>query len=93
MRTIGKEQPVPEYPCPCCGNRDVRRSHLRHLYEISVLPLVFLRPYRCPRCFRRFYRFSLSFNALRRALISLAIWIAIGGICVACWKAIPYFRR
>ncbi len=22
-----------------------------------------------------------------------AIWIAIGGICVACWKAIPYFSR
>ncbi len=88
-----KQEPVPGYPCPCCGNRENDRSHLRHVHEIAVLPLLFLRPYRCPRCLRRFYQFSFSRNAVHRALGSLAIWLVAGGLCFACLKLLAHFRR
>jgi transposase-like protein len=43
--------------CPHCNSRYVHRSRLR-VYDL-VLLLLFLRPYRCEDCDRRFYGFIM----------------------------------
>jgi hypothetical protein len=41
--------------CPSCKSLDVRRSHRRGLLETMILPLLFLRPFRCEDCRKRHY--------------------------------------
>ena len=41
--------------CPHCRSFDVRRSHRRGLFEVFVLPLSMMRPFRCEDCGKRHY--------------------------------------
>ena len=41
--------------CPACNSLDVRRSHRRGLFEILILPIFLLRPFRCEDCTKRHY--------------------------------------
>ena len=41
--------------CPSCNSFDVRRSHRRGLFELVILPLFLLRPFRCEDCTKRHY--------------------------------------
>lgn len=44
--------------CPLCRTPTTHRSRPR-LYDLPLL-LVFIRPYRCMLCYRRFYKFAGS---------------------------------
>ena len=46
--------------CPHCGSLAVRRSARKDLFEVLVLPLLLLRPFRCEDCDRRHYGFVFS---------------------------------
>jgi DNA-directed RNA polymerase subunit RPC12/RpoP len=41
--------------CPQCASQDTRRSERRGPFERVVLPLLYMRPYRCMDCDARFY--------------------------------------
>ncbi len=41
--------------CPYCSSVEVRRSGRRGLYERLILRMLFLCPYRCEKCGRRYY--------------------------------------
>jgi hypothetical protein len=41
--------------CPHCKGHDIHRSRRRGLFERFLLPLFFVRPYRCYSCLQRFY--------------------------------------
>ncbi|MGH9863523.1 MAG: hypothetical protein ACRD35_08880 [Candidatus Acidiferrales bacterium] len=41
--------------CPKCFSLDVHRSRAKSFLEMFVLPVVFLRPYRCGQCEHRYY--------------------------------------
>lgn len=41
--------------CPACGGHAVRRSRRNGLVERVLLRVVFIRPYRCVTCDKRFY--------------------------------------
>ena len=43
--------------CPHCQSKTVRRSMRRGAFELSVLSLIPMRPFRCEDCDRRFYAF------------------------------------
>jgi len=43
--------------CPHCQSTSVRRSKRRGAFELSVLSLIPMRPFRCEDCDRRFYAF------------------------------------
>jgi hypothetical protein len=45
--------------CPMCRSRLIRRSKRRGLVEGAILPMVFVRPYRCRECGWRFFRCSI----------------------------------
>lgn len=44
-----------EFHCRGCGGHDAYRSRPRGFFERYLLPLVFLRPVRCDRCYLRSY--------------------------------------
>jgi DNA-directed RNA polymerase subunit RPC12/RpoP len=44
--------------CPDCHSRAIHRSKRRGMFELSLLGLVPMRPYRCEECDRRFYAFA-----------------------------------
>ena len=46
--------------CPFCRSFDVRRSHRKGLFEVLILPVVLLRPFRCEDCGRRHYNLYFS---------------------------------
>jgi len=46
--------------CPACGGHHVRRSRRNGLVERVLLRVVFIRPYRCLLCDKRFYN-TLAF--------------------------------
>jgi hypothetical protein len=46
--------------CPSCKSFDVRRSHRRGWFEILVLPLILLRPFRCEDCTKRHYNLMFT---------------------------------
>ena len=48
--------------CPRCKGGGIRRSKRRGSFERGPLTLVFLRPFRCKHCERRFFRWPFSFN-------------------------------
>lgn len=45
--------------CPLCGSQVVLRSRRRGLIEVLILPLFFIRPYRCRQCRARHLGFIL----------------------------------
>ena len=49
--------------CPRCGGSEVFYSRHRSFSEKYLLPVAFLRPYRCADCFERYYR--SAFNQAR----------------------------
>lgn len=48
--------------CPRCRGAGIRRSKRRGFVERGPLTLVFLRPFRCKHCERRFFRWPINFN-------------------------------
>ena len=46
--------------CPRCRSQQVYRSKRRGTFERRVLPLAFLRPFRCEGCGQRFLRSLLT---------------------------------
>ena len=44
-----------EFNCRGCGGHDAYRSRPRNLFERYLLPVFFLRPVRCDRCYLRSY--------------------------------------
>jgi hypothetical protein len=48
--------------CPRCRGAGIRRSKRRGFVERGPLTLVFLRPFRCKHCERRFFRWPVNFN-------------------------------
>ena len=67
--------------CQYCGSYQVARSQRRGLFETLVLPLLLMRPFRCLRCCRRYYGFTLRrtilVNADRAAPVFVsALWMA-----------------
>ena len=44
--------------CPQCNSKYIHRSKSRGIFELSVLTLVPIRPFRCEDCDRRFYWFA-----------------------------------
>jgi len=49
--------------CPRCQSEGIRRSKRRGFVERGPLTLVFLRPFRCKHCERRFFRWPINLNA------------------------------
>jgi ribosomal protein L37AE/L43A len=43
------------HKCPVCGSPEVRRATRKTVFEVYILPLVKLHPYRCSECDKRFY--------------------------------------
>lgn len=41
--------------CPHCNSKYIHRSKRRGIFELSVLALVPIKPFRCEECDRRFY--------------------------------------
>jgi len=41
--------------CPRCFSLRIRRAQPQSPFEVFLLPLVLLRPYRCEKCKRRYY--------------------------------------
>jgi transposase-like protein len=50
--------------CPRCQSKEVRRSKRRGIFELSLLSMVPMRPYRCEDCDRRFYAFTSSTESI-----------------------------
>jgi len=44
-----------EFYCRGCGGHDAYQSRPRNFFERYLLPVVFLRPVRCDRCYLRSY--------------------------------------
>jgi len=44
-----------EFHCPGCGGHEAYRSRPRGFFEAYLLPILFLRPVRCDRCYLRSY--------------------------------------
>lgn len=44
---------ISQFHCPDCGTSEAFRSRPRTLLERYVLPVLFLHPVRCAKCFRR----------------------------------------
>ena len=47
-----------ELGCPTCGSPNAYFSRRLSFTEKFILPLLFLRPYRCVNCFQRYYRIT-----------------------------------
>ena len=46
--------------CPHCNSKAIHRSKRRGIFELSVLSLMPIRPFRCEECDRRFYLFTVA---------------------------------
>jgi hypothetical protein len=67
--------------CQYCGSHQVARSWRRGLFETLVLPALLQRPFRCLRCYQRYYGFAwaqtISVDADHAApVFASALWIA-----------------
>jgi hypothetical protein len=51
--------------CPMCWSRLIRRSKRRGLLEVTLMQILFVRPYRCVECEWRFFRWSIFHKAPR----------------------------
>ncbi len=54
-----------DFECRGCGAKEAYRSRPRGFFEMYVLPIFFLQPVRCDRCYLRSYA-SRSFAARER---------------------------
>ena len=64
-----------EFRCRDCAGKMALRSRPRTFSERYILPVLFLQPVRCERCFRRDYRViftavSLSFPAPAKEVVT-----------------------
>jgi len=50
--------------CPCCQSEHIRRSRRKGIIERIILPMLFVRPFRCQRCDLRFFRWSIAVNPI-----------------------------
>lgn len=57
----GREAAQERKGCPSCGSRNVSRSHRRGLVD-KLLGAMYVRPYRCLECDRRFYKVAHLHN-------------------------------
>jgi hypothetical protein len=46
--------------CPNCRSSLFHRSRPKGIVETFLLPLIFMRPFRCEACDERFFRYSIS---------------------------------
>jgi hypothetical protein len=46
--------------CPLCRSKRIHRSKRKGIVERVILPMIFIRPFRCEKCDFRFFRRSLS---------------------------------
>jgi DNA-directed RNA polymerase subunit RPC12/RpoP len=51
--------------CPHCQSKATRRSKRRGTFELTVLSLIPMRPFRCEDCDRRFYAFASPTGAIQ----------------------------
>ena len=51
--------------CPHCSSKYIHRSKRRGIFELSVLTLVPIRPFRCEACDRRFYWFAAAAGSVQ----------------------------
>ena len=67
MQRQGKDFSLKERcKCPHCGSVDVRRSKRRGFFELSVLRILPLRPYRCRNCDWRYYSLKRAAQSEQR---------------------------
>jgi PilZ domain len=52
---MGKQDNDPSVTCPRCGATRIRRAHRRGFVERIFLRLLWLRPFHCIDCYKRFY--------------------------------------
>ncbi len=50
--------------CPYCSSRRVHRSQSQGPIEGLILPLIFIQPFRCMKCWRRYYDFKFRKHSL-----------------------------
>ncbi len=48
--------------CPLCHSKRIHRSRRKGIIEKGILPLIFVKPFRCERCDLRFFRWSFATN-------------------------------
>jgi hypothetical protein len=51
--------------CPHCQSKAVRRAKRRGMFELSVLSMIPMRPFRCQECDLRFYAFVSAPDAIQ----------------------------
>jgi len=49
--------------CPHCQSKAIRRSKRRGVFELSILSMIPMRPFRCEDCDLRFYAFASATDA------------------------------
>src|SRR5271155_2363430 len=52
--------------CPRCQSRATHRSKRRGTFELTILSVIPLRPFRCEDCDRRFYAFVSATDSVSR---------------------------
>jgi hypothetical protein len=52
---MGEWNKTADLRCPSCGSRRIRRSHRRGFVERIFLRVLWLRPFHCMDCYRRFH--------------------------------------
>jgi len=51
--------------CPDCESKAIRRSRRNGMFELSLLRLIPVRPFRCKDCCRRFYGLTFLTNSIQ----------------------------
>jgi hypothetical protein len=51
--------------CPHCHSKTIRRSKRRGLFELSLLSVIPVRPFRCDDCDRRFYALASAADQIQ----------------------------
>ena len=70
----GKSGNVKGRRCPECGSDEVRRSHMRGVFERGILRLIGVRAFRCDSCDHRHFAFerALERDAEKRRAEAIA---------------------
>lgn len=90
--------------CGSCGSADVRRCHRRGLHETVLFRMIFLAPYRCGDCCRRFVSWYFGPNrqtgsyagpgsVLRFWVGMLAMWLAAALLILAISERLAHGQR
>lgn len=59
---MGTANKTVDLTCPSCGSRRIRRSHRRGFVERIGLRFLWMRPFHCLDCYKRFYSHSGPMN-------------------------------